>query len=136
MRDELFFDVLVEQQHVPVFLQPLWKITFSPENLLVHLHRDLRLLLGPAVSEPVPELRNTAERIVIAVGINQDVRVEQVEQSSDPLWSPCQGRSSLPTCVGLTPRTLAAFVVDRAPESIMRWPKPSRACPTRWRRTT
>ena len=67
-------------------------------------------------------------------GNNENVGVEQVEQAPSP-YRAFAGRSILPTCAGLTPRILAALVVDSARESTMRRVKLSRPCPTRCRRT-
>ena len=129
--NQLSLDILVEQQCVPVLPQPKREIVVvARKNLFVHLHRDLRLLPCRAVKQPTPELGHPPKGIVVAVRVDQDVGVEQVEQARSP-YRAVGGRSILPTCAGLTPRIRATLVVDNAPESIMRWANPSKACPTR-----
>lgn len=93
-----------------------------------------------AIVGRVPWLReagrwHAVQGIVVAIRVDENVGVEQVEQATSP-YRALGGRSILPTCAGLMPRILAALVVESAPESTMRREKPSRARPTRYRRTT
>ena len=52
----------------------------SPDELERSTTRDRKPLAGATVKQPIPEFRNTLERVVVPVCVDEHIRIEQVER--------------------------------------------------------
>lgn len=83
-RDQLAIGFLVEEKgalYLP-FLDPSGKAVFSGMDLVVDLGQDLDASRQALVDEPFPEFRHLIDAVVVPMGVDQDVRVEEVEQGN------------------------------------------------------
>ena len=114
-------------------LKPLNKRTVPLGYLVIDFERNFDRTNFALVLKPIPKLRDTIERVVVSIGVDKNVCVDEEKHS---LYSPATGwaasiPSNGPTLVGFTARTRATLDVDNRPDEsslldVVRSPSPSR----------
>ena len=130
---EVSVNRLIQQQRIPVVFQPPGEGVIAAGHFVINLRRDFHQALRAHLRQPFPELGNAFNWIVVAVGVNQHIRIQEVKHGYLPNCRPAS--SSGCTCPGLTPSIRAAFPVESASAAIIRCTRVVRRFPRRWRRT-
>ena len=111
---------------------PRSEFILAVPEFLIALDRDLDLSLLSVVNQPVPDLGYPVDGVVIPVGIDEDVGVEELEHGAYPVVEPrAENSRSGWTCLAFTPRIRAALTVGSAPARSIRPTRPVRARPMR-----
>ena len=75
-------NVLGEQHRIFVIFQPFcYSIFFGIRNFAIYLLRYFHSIEPTHMHQPIPELRNSADRIIITVRIYEHIRVKKIQQT-------------------------------------------------------
>ena len=69
-----------EQHAHSIAFQPFCEVVITIGNLTIDFNGDFDYSLRSQKSKPSPKLRHSANRIVVAVGVYQRIRIEEVHQ--------------------------------------------------------